>query len=412
MRIDCHCHIFDNDCVPMIGVMASRFGVTVGKKTIKLMEDLKTGRIVRPWWDYFSDISVNPKEVLNSLTDQMEKDNLHFILNHFRDFLGFLEIGMQKMDRILEKIKTGSRAIDIWVPLMMNMEYAYPGNRSVRGFKGQQQMMSRLTLESKGQMMPFYAFDPRSGPEDPVEAAKTALEHQGFVGIKLYPPLGFKPINNNDPKVDDTLTRLYTYCCSKREHPIPITAHCSWSAGIYSNELVPGVNDIKTYYRDMASPIHWEKVLKRFPSLKLNLAHFGGLGEWQARAGGAQYTENWADIIVRLMKEYKNVYTDLSYHGLPTTDLAEDYKTVLLKKIEGVEQKVLLGSDWYMSRMQCELAEYWQGFEALFPGLFATMAGENAVAFLKSDATTRFFPSFFAANRSEIPDKYKDLFRR
>jgi len=147
----------------------------------------------------------------------------------------------------------------------------------------------------------------------------------------------------------------------------------------------------------MAHPKHWAKVLEIFPVLKVNLAHFGGLGEWTARANGNPPRENWADPIVALMRDYENVYTDLSFHSLPTSSLAEAYREVLLEKIRGLGHKVLLGSDWYMSRMHGPLQDYWQGFEGLFSELFDKMTGENAVAFLRSEATERFFPRFFAS---------------
>lgn len=261
--------------------------------------------------------------------------------------------------------------------------------------------------------MPFYAFDPRSGPPDPLESVKTAIEKQGFVGVKLYPPLGYKPIGNDDPKVENALTALYEYGCKNKNNPIPITAHCSWSAGGYSNERVPGTADIKTYYRSMGHPSHWRKVLEKFPALKLNLAHFGGLGEWEALAINRKPREKWVDAIVDLLNQYDHVYTDLSFHGLPATKLADQYKKVLLEKIKDVERKVLFGSDWYMSRMQCTLADYWQGFEELFkdlPDLFDKMTGENAIAFLRSDATAIHFPKFFKDKNRQIFDDYPKIF--
>ena len=118
--------------------------------------------------------------------------------------------------------------------------------------------------------------------------------------------------------------KLYSYCCQNTKNPITVTAHCSWSAGVYSNEHVPGITDIKTYYRNMAHPSNWEEVFTKFPYLKLNLAHFGGLGEWEARAKGTRSRKNWVDSIITLMKEYDNVYTDISFHGLQKIDLEVD----------------------------------------------------------------------------------------
>jgi hypothetical protein len=29
MKIDCHCHVFNNDCIPAVGLLQSRFGIVV-----------------------------------------------------------------------------------------------------------------------------------------------------------------------------------------------------------------------------------------------------------------------------------------------------------------------------------------------------------------------------------------------
>ena len=120
--------------------------------------------------------------------------------------------------------------------------------------------------------------------------------------------------------------------------------------------------------------------------------------------------KNWVDPVTALIKHYDNVYTDFSYNGIPTTDLADAYRNIVLEKTRGIEQKLLLGSDWYMSRMQCSLNDYWQGFETLFPDLFDNMTGENAVSFLRSDAAMAYFPKFFNSNQRNLLDQYKDLF--
>ena len=188
MRIDCHCHIFDNDCVPVGGMLASRFGVAIGEKTARLVDDLKSGHLEGSWQDYFSEFSIDPMSVIRAMTDPQEKDNLLFILNHLNDFFSFLTIGIQDIHRILDMMVQNAPGIDIWVPLMMDMSHAYPGSQPVCSFESQRKIMSKLTLESRGRIMPFYAFDPRA--DNSVEKMKTAIESQGFVGVKLYPPLG------------------------------------------------------------------------------------------------------------------------------------------------------------------------------------------------------------------------------
>jgi len=408
MRIDGHCHVFSNDCVPTAGMLASRFGLSIGKPALELIEDIKKGELGGSWRDYFRPISIDPSAILSALTDEQEKDNIRAIMKNLDDFIALLLIGVQDMERVAEKLLKDSPGIDVWVPLMMNMDYGYPGSKSDLEFNAQREIMTRLTLAARGRIMPFYAFEPRV--ENGLEKVKMAIESQGFVGIKLYPPLGYKPIGNQDKTIEDAMLALYDYCCRDRSEPIPITAHCSWSAGVYSNEHIPGERDIKNHYRDYANPSRWRTVLDQFPTLKLDLAHFGGLGEWEARAKGQTPDENWVDTIVDLMNQYDNVYTDLSFHGLPATHLAPDYKKELLDKIRGVEHKVFLGSDWYMSRMQCPLAEYWRGFETMLEDLFDTMAGDNAIEFLRSEAITTRMPAFFRDGNSSMLEDIQDAF--
>ena len=196
--------------------------------------------------------------------------------------------------------------------------------------------------------------------------------------------------------------------------PIPITAHCSWSDGVYSNRGVPGVSRYKEYYRTMAHPAHLGKGARQVRNLKLNLAHFGGAGEWERRAlsGPPAVTDkNWAETILRLLQNYEHVYTDLSFHGILAARNGDAYRKVLLETIHGVEHKILLGSDWYMSAIQCDLDDYWHNFQSFFPDLFDTMTGTNAIRFLHSAASKTYFPAFLSS-RNGIDGPFADLFQQ
>jgi len=105
----------------------------------------------------------------------------------------------------------------------------------------------------------------------------------------------------------------------------------------------------------MAHPRHWEGVLARHRNLKVNLAHFGGAGEWERRALAgppAAADKNWAGAILRLMGDYEHVYADLSFHGILAAESGGAYGRALRETVRGVEDRILLGSDWYMSAIQ------------------------------------------------------------
>jgi predicted TIM-barrel fold metal-dependent hydrolase len=160
----------------------------------------------------------------------------------------------------------------------------------------------------------------------------------------------------------------------------------------------------------MAAPSYWNQVLQQFPDLKINLGHFGGLGEWEALSKGRHPKKQWIDPIIDLMRTYDHVYTDFSYNHLPTTPHAQAYKRILLQKIHGLEHKILFGTDYYMSRMLCDLDDFVEGYQDLLPDLFEKAAGENAVNFLRSEASKNFFPDFFKKNNSKLKNKYRSLF--
>jgi hypothetical protein len=130
-------------------------------------------------------------------------------------------------------------------------------------------MLGLLDSPSAAHVHPFVSFDPRrelrarlaGDIETPLDVVMGAVERYGFVGIKVYPPMGWRPIGNSvsagmtDAEalhVDDILRELYTWCM--REH-VPITAHCNQSQ--YADPS----------YCDFASPGHWSKVLDEFPEL-------------------------------------------------------------------------------------------------------------------------------------------------
>ncbi|TNJ34144.1 amidohydrolase family protein [Prosthecochloris vibrioformis] len=119
-----------------------------------------------------------------------------------------------------------------------------------------------------------------------------------FMGIKVYPPLGFNPWpveeGAGNPEGEMEKVRyLYEFCIA---HTIPITAHCS-----------PGGFLVDSRYSAFSDPSRWELVLREYPGLRLNLAHFGGAD-----------SKAWQRKIVELILsgKYPNLYTDISYQGV------------------------------------------------------------------------------------------------
>jgi predicted TIM-barrel fold metal-dependent hydrolase len=150
-----------------------------------------------------------------------------------------------------------------------------------------------------------------------------------FSGIKVYPPLGFDPWPENSwerKKVE----YLYDFCSNKS---IPITTHCSLG-GFRTVNLKSA--------EEFTSPFRWQKVLSKFPRLRLNLGHFGNRGVW----------DEWARAIVNLVMDYEHVYTDFScraFHDNYYKSLSKFVHSFDAEYQEKLKQRILFGSDFMIN---------------------------------------------------------------
>jgi hypothetical protein len=165
-----------------------------------------------------------------------------------------------------------------------------------------------------------------------------------FIGIKVYPPLGFNPypIESWEPdraKEMEKVKYLYKFC---EENKIPITAHCS-SGGFLVDDK----------FSEFSNPEKWEMVLKEFPDLRLDLAHYGAKDK------------EWRNKITELILNYPNVYTDISYRGVDIK-----YYDELRKYLDGFENskrekimdKIIFGSDFMINLMAIDSYEPYMNY--------------------------------------------------
>jgi predicted TIM-barrel fold metal-dependent hydrolase len=236
----------------------------------------------------------------------------------------------------------------------------------------------------------------------PFDEIVSSLGNGLFVGFKMYPPLGYKPLDPRLPYLHDKLKDGDCFYARCEREGIPILVHCSpggmsthemklymqYDAQISSYQIktpssvfesgaptdatgiAADTEDIAIQYfwDNYVHPKEWRKVLQIFPKLKLCLAHFGG-DEWNKGSGS-----DWISEITSLTKEYPNVYTDFSCWTLESCK--ESFAQVLTNKQNGhLRDKILFGTDWYMKlltpgaksyRKFCE--EFWEFFQELPDG--------------------------------------------
>jgi hypothetical protein len=191
-----------------------------------------------------------------------------------------------------------------------------------------------------------------------------AIEQHGFVGVKLYPSLGYE--------VDSAeLLKVYDYCIQK---DVPLLMHCS-HGGFYAEED----------FREYCSPVPWADILAERPNLRLCFAHFGG---WESlgKPDGLE-PDTWGRKILELMDQYPNVFTDLAYHVqmMRNVKIEQHYfgqlQTLLDHQVYG--KRFLFGTDSWLLRLDVEDTHYWNYFQnKLGPDEFAKIAETYPHVFL------------------------------
>lgn len=247
---------------------------------------------------------------------------------------------------------------------------------------------------------PYVPFCPWRQMVEPglLAMVKDAVEQRGFIGVKLYPVMGFLPYGNAeapDPdaypprlrqtgpdwaaRLDQGLAALYDWCVAE---DVPVMAHCS-----YSQFPNPAAGE-------RGAPTAWRPVLDRWPGLRLNLGHFGGF--WDLAEVGSN---GWTATIVAMMAAYPNLYADLSdYDAVAerTADQKAKNETVL-RALNGIldsqggpaRSRLMYGTDWVMLSKAPGNGAYYEGMRTGLTsrlGMSATQAagfmGMNAARFL------------------------------
>lgn len=171
-----------------------------------------------------------------------------------------------------------------------------------------------------------------------------------FAGVKLYPPMGFDPWPDNKNE-RDKVELIYSYC---EKHKIPITTHCD-DQGF---RMIQQEQSFK-----QTSPVRWQKVLEIYPKLYLDIAHFGQQYNTQSIK---KPEDHWQTQIIKLLIEYPNVYSDLSFDGVnkdfwnSLENLGQEFPQ---NGQDLLETRLLFGTDWPLCLSKIEsLASYWHGF--------------------------------------------------
>jgi hypothetical protein len=268
----------------------------------------------------------------------------------------------------LDLYSSGKRhKIDLIVSHLVDYDWPIAmGEQTDSSFADQIRVMEQISVLTGGRVHCFAPFDPMKQvahelghtSENPLQLIRDAVENRGFIGVKLYPPMGFRPYGNtplptstwNKPwfsplllkaanlgeLIDGALLRLYSWC---RDERVPIMAHTSRS------------NGPDPAFELFTEPYYWTKA-NGFPEgLHVDFGHFGDTEEVVGQA----------DQFARLMSstpasQGEFFYADSSYFTEALTNnpalkkqLRDLYRTT--SNIPGVSplaQRLMYGTDWEM----------------------------------------------------------------
>lgn len=266
-----------------------------------------------------------------------------------------------------------SGCVSLVTPSFLDMEN-WLGSDDARSSVAEQiEVMDLLQVQiartTELHMHSFVGFDPWREAEGggSLKLVKEAVLDRGFVGVKLYPPMGFQAFGNGDLKfpkgapkgIEAALWGLYEWCQS---NDVPIMAHAENSLGSNCG------------YGHRASPAWWQDALKKFPKLRVNLAHFGGFDELRKQPPPKRCPEDaygkdgWEFIIGKTIKQdgRENLFADLGYLYELTSPEFDDrtrseirgYLKQFQSRYDPDVRHLLYGTDWTMIAKELENNNY------------------------------------------------------
>lgn len=325
-------------------------------------------------------------------------------LEGLRDFLirNFQFRYMNVYTYLLEYSGGQTRKVDLLVAHLVDYDWPIGGGYpTTTSLSGQVRVMERISQVTGGRVLCFAPYDPfkEIAGGASLTFVKDAILNHGFVGVKLYPPMGFAPLGNarfpdsfwddsalpkNFPRthlglqLDEALTALYRWC---QDNGVPIMAHTSASNG-------PAEKFDRLTYAT-----YWEEVLNDFRDLRVNFGHFGITG---------LKSSTQSDALSDLMVGGKYFYADSGYFSEvfgEQSKLERYLRNRMLRTSNrgsaALGHRLMYGTDWEMVVVEGSMSsQYLSNFEEMYKrfdtdpdiGLKGTLSdrffGINAAKFL------------------------------
>jgi predicted TIM-barrel fold metal-dependent hydrolase len=323
-----------------------------------------------------------------------------------------------RLDLIADYVNTFGDEVDLVTPLLVDLGTGL-GDAAKTSAREQVVLFEKLSRASmlgvlpgggKAHVHPFVGFDPlrelrarrTSDIETPLDVVQAAVLRYGFVGVKVYPPMGWRPSGNHARRgldgsdaaeLDRIVDDLARWCAAEQ---VPITAHCA-----NSNHADPA-------FDGFGGPDDWLPVLRRHPGLHVNLGHFGG-------ASAREPDDGWPWRIARACHELPGLYADVGNHRIYDQALTRSYLGMVERMLAApptdvLAERIMYGSDWFMVAIHPEYERFLGTYRELFgrfgPERTARFLGGNALSFLGfDDPSNKNAQRLLARYRRFAPDR-------
>lgn len=236
-------------------------------------------------------------------------------------------------------------------------------------------------------------FDGPDGDFDPLAFVEQSLTRDGCIGVKLYPPMGFRPSGNGASgqrypryisdrfggadalgrELDISLDRLWRLC---ERLDAPVMAHAA-------NSVEAGPN-----YGERADPAYWMPAFDAAGRRRVMLGHFGrfrtmSAGQWPSTEpcpAEIPFERSWEGIFARHVRDHPDalVFADISYFSevfYPGERRRVASKLREYLNYDPQARHLIFGSDWIMTGLEKQYVR--QGGYTRRVATFLTECGFN-----------------------------------
>lgn len=353
-------------------------------------------------YDEYDERRQDPLDVLGSQPHL--KGVISFVLHHFNYRF------VNAIDYLTTYARTPGLQVDLMVASLVDYDWWLAKGRAPATSLGDQvDVMRRITVLLNGRVHGFAPYCPfreamTSRGNDDGEAmrlVKRAVGEAGFLGIKLYPPMGFAAWGNASlsvwqgkrtlpaaagqsdfgQRLDRAMRRLYEWCLA---NDVPIMAHANRSNGPYDE------------FKALAGAEHWDRALSAFPGLKVS---FGHLGDTDIEDHDADRSRAYIDLMTPADgSRGARVFADSGYFagvlGRPQALIDVLDRVFEASETRLLANRLMYGSDWTMVLPQRNVDDYLVEFSGVLRAidrrraerkqtpLASAFFGETAVEFL------------------------------